>query len=65
MAWYWQTPRAFSWAKIYGIIWRHWATMSQYIAIQFFMHFASVMSPIIARFCFASSLYQTLKPTLW
>ena len=25
--------------------------MSQFIAIQFFMHFASVMSPIIAKFC--------------
>ena len=45
MAWCWQTPRAFSWAKIYVITWRHSATMSQYIAIQFFMHFAIVMSP--------------------
>ena len=35
--------------------------MSQYIAIQFFMHFASVMFPIIAKFCFASSLYQNLE----
>ena len=46
MAWCWQTPRAFSWAKIYTIIWGQQATISQYIAIQFFMHFAIVMSPI-------------------
>ena len=55
MARCWQTPRGFSWAKIYAIIWRHQATISQYIAIQFFVHFAIVMSPIIAKFCFASS----------
>ena len=36
MAWCWQTPRAFSWAKIYTIIWCHQARMSQYTAIQFF-----------------------------
>ena len=37
MAWCWQTPRGFSWAKIYAIIWRDQATISQYIAIQFFV----------------------------
>ena len=35
--------------------------MSQYIAIQFFMHFASVMSPIIAKFCFAKFIVPDLE----
>ena len=48
-------------AKIYTIIWRHYATMSQYIAIQFFMNFACVMSPTIAKFCFASSFVPDLE----
>ena len=61
MAWCWQTPRAFSWAKIYTIIWGQQATISQYIAIQFFMHFAIVMSPIIAKLYFASSFVPDLE----
>ena len=61
MAWCWQTPRAFSWVKIYAIIWRHLATISQYIASQFFMHLSIVMSPIIAKLCFASSFIPDLE----
>ena len=33
MAWCWQTPRAFSWAKIYAIIWRHQATITVLCAL--------------------------------
>ena len=63
MTWCWQTPRGFSWAKICVIIWRHQATISQYIAIQFFVHFAIVMPPIIASL--QVHLNPTLRPTLW
>ena len=37
--------------------------MSQYIAIQFFMHFASVMSPITAKFCFCKFIVPDLEAT--
>ena len=47
--------------KIYAIVWRHWATISQYIEIQFSMHFAIVMFPIIAKFCFTSSSVPDLE----
>ena len=65
MALCWQTQRAFSWAKIYAIIWRHYATISQYIAIQFFMHFTIVMSPIIAKFCFCKFICTRLWGQLY
>ena len=65
MALCWQTPRGFSLAKIYAIIWRHQATISQYIAIQFFVHFAIFMSPIIAKSVLQVHLNPTLRPTLW
>ena len=61
MAWCWQTPRGLSLVKIYAIIRRHQTTISQYIAIQFFVHFAIVMSPIIAKFCLASSFEPDLE----
>ena len=35
--------------------------MSQYIAIQFFMHFASVMSAVIAKFLFCKFIVPDLE----